>query len=523
MRTFKSESSGMPGSELLSVLMGPNGSQTKLDDCVAQVVTIGAGGGEVTALVLAHKTAFEVEVETVGELTPLTMETTMVEGENYDWFEQWDRLMVWRPKDGPSSDKRAEAALLAALRGRLARSGPRNKPEAVDALCRQVFGEHDLHDLHAILKGSGEMQEQEDGVTVAVTRPVDPSELAELLARVPKGWMPVLQRSAEWKTADWIDGGDVEATQRKPRREMQRCLYTTAGVLTAGLTVGLFANLLLPSFERGPTGTAGEEVMLPETFAKLSDDRTGFVWARGDYPVPVAQCGSGTLLCGNECNQTGSRPWSISFGYPWPLSFPLAWNIAHEFAHGKCEINCRTPAEIIASTNTRLLTHFPLQNPLNTTMSSEDQVEEIFGALRTRYCAVPNTSWQIVGSRSNCVCDAAVAGCRVVKQGVEEVLNNDREYREVVFADFEAPLARVANSFADYPDDVYDVTNCGYTCWNLTPEARETVRANKAAIAAYQATSTSATPSTSTGATPKKHTTKKVTRKDIKFIRLSIG
>ncbi|EZG43708.1 hypothetical protein GNI_161350, partial [Gregarina niphandrodes] len=184
MRTFKSESSGVPGSELLSVLMGPDGSQTKLDDCVAQVVTIRAGGGEVTALVLAPETAFEVEVETVGERTPLTMETTVVEGRDYDWFEHWDRMMVWRPKEGPSCDARAEAALLSTLRRRLDRDGPRDKPEAVDALCREIFGER-LHDVHAILNGVGEMQrrDQVDDVIVAVTRPIDPSELEGLLAQ----------------------------------------------------------------------------------------------------------------------------------------------------------------------------------------------------------------------------------------------------------------------------------------------------------------------------------------------------
>ncbi|EZG44031.1 hypothetical protein GNI_153540 [Gregarina niphandrodes] len=131
MHALKCEASSLTGSELLSVLVRPDGSQTKLDDCVAQVVTIQAGGGgEVTALALTPKTAFKVGLETVGERTPLTMKTTMVKGENYDWFQQWDRMMVWRPKEGLLSDTRAKAKLLAALRRQLERRGPRNKPRA---------------------------------------------------------------------------------------------------------------------------------------------------------------------------------------------------------------------------------------------------------------------------------------------------------------------------------------------------------------------------------------------------------
>ncbi|EZG43988.1 hypothetical protein GNI_154690, partial [Gregarina niphandrodes] len=296
MRTLKSEASGVLGSELLSVLIRPDGSQTKLDDCVAQLVTIrtgdgGGGGGEVTALVLAPKKAFRVGLGSASEQVPLT---TMVEG---DWFEQWDRMMVWRPKEGPPSDQRSEAALLAALRRRLARSGPRNKPEAVEALCREVFGEH-LQELHAILEGSGEMQRRDD-LTVAMTRPIDPSELTEVLTRVPRDWMTVLEKSAGWKTADWKtegwnDGGDMEGAPAKPRRETKRRLYTTAGVLGLGAVVGFLADYLLRSPESAQRQETswGENLMGASEEWKLQLHRHPVTWA---IPPPLSTCGSGVL------------------------------------------------------------------------------------------------------------------------------------------------------------------------------------------------------------------------------------
>ncbi|EZG43981.1 hypothetical protein GNI_154800 [Gregarina niphandrodes] len=470
MRTFKSEAGGTPGSELLSVLMGPNSNQTKLDGCVAQVVTMGAGsGGEVTALVLGPKTAFKAGLETVGERTPLTMETTMVDGEKYDWFEHWDRMMVWRPKDGPPSDGHAEAALLAALQRRLESRGPRDKPEAVEALCREVFGKH-LDDLHAILKGSGEMQEQVDGVTVAVMRPVDPSELAELLARVPKEWMPVLQESAGWKTAHWNDGGDVEAAQAKPRREGRRSLYKAAGLLGLGTATGFLANYLWRSLGSSQRGAAVGDFVLPGTIAKLSAEVPGgrtwtYVWSVGD-PKPPAPCGSGALCCDQVCT---------NFGSPWAVTYPLAWNMTSWVAADTCRTLCNSPQDTENLRDERLLTHFPLTRT-PTTMSHEEQVQQ-FSAALTRVCSGRSGPLRNVGTILPCDCDVADVTCDVLTKSTQEI-------QKVTLTDLETSVVRVANSFADYPKDVYDVTNCNFECWNLTEKAKQTAIANRAAEAA---------------------------------------
>ncbi|EZG43971.1 hypothetical protein GNI_155080 [Gregarina niphandrodes] len=470
MRTFKSEASGVLGGELLSVLIRSNGSQTKLDNCVAQVVTIRTGGGgEVTTLVLAPKTAFETELETVGERTPLTLETTMVEGENYDWFEQWDRMMVWRPKEGPPRDAHAEAELLAALRGQLQRRGPRNKPEAVDALCRDVFGEH-LRDLHAILDESGEMQDEVKDVTVDVARPIDPSELAELLARVPKDWMPVLQRSAGWTTAGWTNDGDLEAAQARAERKTKRRWCMAVG---AGATVLFLGNLLLQSSKLAQRGATEEQPSLP---GMLGDRRV--VWA-GRNRAPVTTCGSGILLCGEQCNFLTFGLWPVAFGEPWPVTFPLAWNIAHATGR-QCRINYNTDQETETALHTRLISHFPLQTSFNATMSHEQHGAEILKALSNRRCSGRNMSWQKASTDNGCgICDVAFASCQVVPKKVQKA-------HKVTLVDINAPISRITNSFADYPEDVYDVSSCDYDCWNLSPETRKTVIANKFAEAAYQ-------------------------------------
>ncbi|EZG43982.1 hypothetical protein GNI_154810 [Gregarina niphandrodes] len=470
MRTFKSEADGMPGSELLSVLMGPNGSQAKLDGCMARVVTMRAGGGgEVTALVLGPKTAFETELETVGEQTPLTMETTMVKGENYDWFEHWDRMIVWRPKDGPPSDQRSEAELLAALQRRLESGGPRDKSEAVEALCREVFGEH-LDDLHAILNGSGEMQEEGDGVTVTVTRPIDPSELAELLARVPKDWMPVLQRSTGWKTAELTDGGDVEAAQARPIPERRRCLYKAAGLLGLGTAAGLFANYLWRSLGSSQRGAAIGDFVLPGTVAKLSAEvpqsRT-YVWSAGD-PKPPAPCGSGALCCDQVCT---------NFGSPWAVTYSLAWNMTSWVAADTCRTLCNSPQDTKNLLSERLLTHFFLAEPPST-MSHEEQVQlvQLWSAALTRVCSGAGSPLRNVGTILPCDCDVADVTCDVTTKSTKKL-------HKVTLTDLETSLARVANSFADYPKDVYDVTNCNFGCWNLTQKAKQISLALKAAAA----------------------------------------
>ncbi|EZG44030.1 hypothetical protein GNI_153530 [Gregarina niphandrodes] len=512
MHALKCEASSLTGSELLSVLIRPDGSQTKLDDCVAQVVTIQAGGaGEVTALVLAPKTAFEVDLETVGERTPLTLETTMVEGEIYDWFEKWDRMMVWRPKEGPPGNERAEAALLLALRRRLERTGPRDKPEAVDALCREIFGER-LHDVHGILNGSRGVPrpDEADEVSVTVTRPIDPSELEELLAQVPENWMPVLQRSAEWKTANWNDTEDrMDAAPAEPSCVTKRCLYTTAGVLGLGSVVGVIARSIWPgSTALSQGGAAGED--LPGTYEPLSDNRAAVVWAVGD-PVPAAPCGSGTLLCDGGCSNFGSGPWPIAFGNPWPFSFPVAWKIAHAAAPAKCEVRCSTREETRSSFSTRLLTQFPLQTP-NTTMSLQERLQQISAAL-SQGCAGSDTPWQNASTLTDCVCDMASVSCPVIVKPSGNKLVSVMMHQQVhgvTLVDFEASIARLAGSFADYTDDTYSISPCSYTCWNLSPQAKQTIEANKAAEAARQATSTTSKPTTTTKrttATPRRRQT----------------
>ncbi|EZG43139.1 hypothetical protein GNI_185490, partial [Gregarina niphandrodes] len=461
MRTLKSEGSGVQGSELLSVLMRPDGTRPEPDGCTAQVVTMRVGGlvggREVTAVVLAPETAFHLELA-VGESSPLMMERTLVEGEKYDWFELWDRLMVWRPKEGPATDARAEAALLSTLRRRLA-STHRNRPEAVEALCSEVFGGH-LRDLYEVLNDVGEMcmgpngyemqrRADEDDISVALTREVDPSELNEILDLVPEDWKPVMRRSVA------RDTNSENSHNTKCGTALKCCGYTTATIVTlaaaAGL-MGLAAHAVWPHADLWPwndkrmTKRGFERSLVtipfettPGMCPQFGDNQTAVVWT-SDAPASLAPCGSGTLLCGNGTMTTRCS----DFGSPWPVSFPMVWNTANQFPNQQCQVLCHTPQQTYNSLNTRLLRSFPLDTPSNAslfgnttmmsgnttvvpTMSREEQIQRLLAALvLDPKCSGSAPSWREVSKLNRCRCNVASATCEVTaKQPARIVELND--------------------------------------------------------------------------------------------------
>ncbi|EZG44002.1 hypothetical protein GNI_154440 [Gregarina niphandrodes] len=480
-----------------------------------------SAGGEVTVLVLAPKKAFEVEWGTtngraIDDSTPLMMEMTTGEGENYDWFQQWDRMMVLRRSEVPS-DKRAEAVLLAALRRHLERNGPWNKPEAVEALCHQVFGER-LPDLDAIPSEIGgmspdgyEMQRQDmaDDVSVALARPVYVSELNELLPQVLEDERQAVLRSAVGEPIDWNDGdfvgGDLEAAARtKPKCAASCCLYTTGAVLGLVLTAG---SLGIAAHQLWPDAAFWSNVSfwLKASFwpqwnkqpaeagacPRFGDHEAAVVWSSGE-PALEEPCGSGTLLCGNDSMTTECN----DFGNPWPVSFPTVWNTSREFRHQKCEVFCHTPEQTYSSLVTRLLAHFLLQpSSSNTTpdatpsantasnttsnawlssstmtMSREEQVQQIFGVLRySGGCMGASASWRSLSGVTTCNCAVVNVTCPVM-------LKSNRAMHDVTVTDFETSLAQLSGSFANYPEDVYEVKRCSYECWNLSTEAKEILR-----------------------------------------------
>ncbi|EZG43054.1 hypothetical protein GNI_191390 [Gregarina niphandrodes] len=349
------------------------------------------------------------------------------------------------------------------------------------------------------------MQEQVDGVTVAVMRPVDPSELAELMARVPKEWQPVLQESAGWKTAHWNDGGGLEVTPAKPTRETKSRLCKTACVLGVGAAVGFFANYLLRSGGSAQPWVAKEDFEMPNTYAKLTNNQGAIIFEAGG-PVPEAPCGSGTLHCDSGCSNAGGGGWPISFGSPWPVSFNLAWNITHQLTPKKCQVLCHTPQETQNSLHSRLLARFPVQ-AAGTPMSSQNQLRQLYAG-RSFNCKGWSASARDIGTLRQCICDVASVTCEVTAK-------SKKAMHEVTFTDLEAPLARVANIFSDYPKEVYDVKNCGYECWSLAPDTKRTVRANRVAEAARRATQNSNSPSTSKHT--KQQSAKDLTRDDVSW------
>ncbi|EZG43584.1 hypothetical protein GNI_165590 [Gregarina niphandrodes] len=203
MRALKGKVSGVPGSELLSALLNPDGSKPKLDDCVAQVATIQIGDSSVMAVALAPKSAFEIDGKPAA-----------VSGKHYGWHRRWSRVMVWRP-EGAENNGRAEATIQAELMSRLMIA--RLPWEAVVSLCREVFGEKQEHALRGLMcecKETGEpvTQNRIDGVT---TRPIEASEFEEISALVPEEWKPVLERRANWNVPEWRE---VENARMGSRR-----------------------------------------------------------------------------------------------------------------------------------------------------------------------------------------------------------------------------------------------------------------------------------------------------------------
>ncbi|EZG44013.1 putative transmembrane protein [Gregarina niphandrodes] len=460
MRTFKSEVNGVGGSELLSVLMRPDTSRPELEESVAQVVAMRVGSGDVTTLVLAPKTAFEVELQTIGERTPLTVETAVLEGDNYDWFERWDRMMVLRPKSGPPSDKRAEAGLLAALRRRLTRSVPLDNPMAacaMDALCMIVFGES-VNELYRILKGEVavddrgyEMQRLDNGddVSIGLTRPVNVSELQELLEIVPKEWRPVLQRSAVKTVRCNTSGEDVEAGRPTQSTRPAFCSKTIAiGSVMAALIFfgGVYAL-------RHATKTTMRRMAVCPSF---EDPRNRELFRWSPSFGEQQPCGSGTVICGKLPQVSYCR----DFGSPLTVTFPRVVNKTRKFKHppGYCAVLCHSPADTRRAFATNLLKHFPDQGLNmsrllsthfeNRTKSREDEL--LAGLPLDPNCSGSTASWRELGNLTNCICDVANVSCDVLDKYLGATLRT-------VLTDFKTPLTRVSSSFADYPEgDSYE-------------------------------------------------------------------
>ncbi|EZG43972.1 hypothetical protein GNI_155090 [Gregarina niphandrodes] len=516
MRAFKSEVNGVGGSELLSVLMRPDTSRPELDESVGQMVTMHAGGGDVTVLVLAPKRAFEVDVG--GERTSLTMETAVVEGESYDWFEHWDRMMVWRPKGGPPSDKRAEAALLGALRRRLAPSVRRGNPEAVDALCCDVFGEH-FHELDELQGNEDgyEMQLLDDGddVSVALTRPVDASELKKLLEQVPEDWRPALLRAVACKAQDGNGGGDVEGGRARPRK--CRAEYWIGGALALGLT-GLLTGYCF--LNNQGANQQSSEPGCPQF--RFGDLRTTVISTNrsGTAPMPVAPCDSGTLFCGNKQNAS-MIDFCRNFGRPWSELFSQAWNISQRLGFEECGVVCHTPQETRSAIATRLLERFPLQG-LNTsipnlpradrgdvpTLLGEEQIQPIFAAfIRDPDCSGSVSPWRELDKLGRCFCDHANITCDVYSESLTTATTETTRTTEYLTYYFYLPkekeedqkvekcgvpndawttafgvstyLPDLSASFAPYVEQGYKVGCCSHECSLISPDAEKIVRANE--------------------------------------------
>ncbi|EZG43999.1 hypothetical protein GNI_154410 [Gregarina niphandrodes] len=460
MRTLTSEVSGVHGSELLSVLMCRNASRPELDESVAQVVTMRVGSGDVTALVLAPKTAFEVELDPASELA---VETVVAEGEDYDWFEHWDRMVVLRSKEGPPSDKRAEAVLLGALRRRLERSVAQDNQmatDAVDALCAEVFDGVD--ELYRILEeegeGEGEMQRLDgdgDDVSVALTRPVEPSELKELLTQVPVDFRPALRRAVVWKTEGWKD---VEVARSWLG---QAPWWFVPVVILSPILVSQAAHFGYNWWTGTPPVTP--PVTPPSCPVRyglpsaLSMDRLNRSWRLGE-PVPTEPCGSGTLFC----NKLNVGKYCSEFGSPWPYSFPRVWNNTALIPFDKCSIFCHTPEEVDSNLVRRLLAQFPdqarlLKNLIVASPPREDQVPQVLLTLDPK-CSGSGGSRQELSNLHDCHCHLAHVTCGLM-------VKRDNTSHDVTFTDLDAPLTRVLDSFADYPEEEYDVNNCTHGCY----------------------------------------------------------
>ncbi|EZG43356.1 hypothetical protein GNI_175900 [Gregarina niphandrodes] len=193
MRGLKGGMSGVPGSELLSALLNPDGNKPKLDDCVAQVATIVIGDSSVMAVMLAPSSSF----------SPFW---------NGAW-DQWSRMMVWRPA-WMKPNGRAEATMLSAVIRELKYCGC--AWEAIVSVCGEIFGD-EVDGLLGLLSQEKETGEKvtRNKISRVITRPIEASEFEEIWALVPEEWRPVLERRANWEIPKWRD---VENARMGPPR-----------------------------------------------------------------------------------------------------------------------------------------------------------------------------------------------------------------------------------------------------------------------------------------------------------------
>ncbi|EZG44012.1 hypothetical protein GNI_154070 [Gregarina niphandrodes] len=525
MRALKSGVSGVAGSELLLVLMCPDGSRAELDDCVARVVTLRVGGGDVKALVLAPKSAFEIELD--GEETLL--ETVVVEGADYNWFGYWHRLMVWWPKGGPPVNKRAEAALLATLRRRMARRGTWGDSKsamAVDELCTEVFGSRLIATLSAMaaalndgvktevtlgeagyeIPGETEHLGDPDDVAVFLTRPVNSRELQELLPMVPAAWMPVLERSA---VLEEIPGNNLPATDLPatdlpdvglpdvglpdadlPDADLPDVGLPDAGLLATnlpdrdleaarprscfrrpdwqfmvmgGVVACTITGVMFLRLFRGPQPPPPPR--LSSACPAAGDPRTALFWTKGGR-TPQVTCGDGVLVCRHRSLPTRCR----EFGSPWAVPFPRVWQDTKKLPFDRCSVRCNSPEETSISIASRLLAVFPSHINDSEYARSEQGAQEILNGLYLHTnCSGSASSWEEVSSRPYCRCDMADVTCEVMT-------TSHKARHNVTLTDLNTATSEVSNAFEEYRDFGYNVNGCAYRCFRWIAPGKKTTR-----------------------------------------------
>ncbi|EZG43558.1 hypothetical protein GNI_166960 [Gregarina niphandrodes] len=205
MRSLGSEVRGVRWGELLSLICA-GGLRPKLTQSVAQTGLLWVGPACVKVLALGPKTAFEHElrcspVTGTPYSKPIPTEVWRFD-QDYNWFRLWDRLMVLRCED-ELNDKRlqlSEAALLTVIRNRIGDMAP---PEAVEALCREIFGDQ-LDVLKAIVSEREETGEKlRTTVSLGYTQPLSKHEADRIRPLVPEDWRPAIDRRADWKIPVW--------------------------------------------------------------------------------------------------------------------------------------------------------------------------------------------------------------------------------------------------------------------------------------------------------------------------------
>ncbi|EZG42988.1 hypothetical protein GNI_200360 [Gregarina niphandrodes] len=189
--------------EALAIVVAPNGERPHLDECVARMVTIGAGGDEVLQLVVLGRPGDRLTQE-----CPLESECPLEFAGLFEWSR---RMLVYHEANEPpksiAASKYIEGMFADALKMHLQYSGASATDEVwLEIFNRRLSQEHSVNVEPRTFRYDDVECEME--LEVLCARMLTPAERDQLRPQVPEDWWPVINKSvfADEYSDEYSDG-----------------------------------------------------------------------------------------------------------------------------------------------------------------------------------------------------------------------------------------------------------------------------------------------------------------------------